>query len=130
MASEAPPPPAALPRAPGATRPAERSSRGLDGQVAILALERLYPLPTQDLAAELERYRHVTDVRWVQDEPENQGAYQIMQLHLPAALAAAMNGYELRMTGVTRPEASAPSVGMTAVHKAQEADLFERAFRV
>ncbi len=109
---------------------AERSSRGLDGQVAILALERLYPLPTQDLAAELERYRHVTDVRWVQDEPENQGAYQFMQLHLPAALAAAMNGYELRMTGVTRPEASAPSVGMTAVHKAQEADLFERAFRV
>ena len=109
---------------------AQRAARGLEGQVAILPLERLYPLPTKELAAELEKLRHVTDIRWVQDEPENQGAYQFMQLHLPAALAKAMDGYQLTMTGVTRPEASAPSVGMLNVHKAQEADLMDRAFRV
>ncbi|HOA88992.1 MAG TPA: multifunctional oxoglutarate decarboxylase/oxoglutarate dehydrogenase thiamine pyrophosphate-binding subunit/dihydrolipoyllysine-residue succinyltransferase subunit [Propioniciclava tarda] len=108
---------------------AEREKRGLDGQVAIIAIERLYPLPTEHLAAILNNYRHVGDVRWVQDEPENQGAYQFMQLHLAGALAKVMPDYELRMTGVTRPEASAPSVGLLTVHKAQEADLMERAFR-
>ena len=107
---------------------AERAKRGLDGQVAIVSLERLYPLPTEHLAAILEQYRHVTDVRWVQDEPKNQGAYEFMLLHLPGALAAAMKGYELKMTGVTRPEASAAAVGLAHVHKAQEADLMERAF--
>ena len=86
-------------------------------------------MPTKEVAAELAKYRHVTDVRWVQDEPENQGAYQFMALHLPAALAEALPGYELKMTGVTRPEASAPSVGLANVHKAQEADLMERAFQ-
>ena len=106
---------------------AERAKRGLDGQVAIVSLERLYPLPTEHLAAILEQYRHVTDVRWVQDEPKNQGAYEFMLLHLPGALAAAMKGYELKMTGVTRPEASAAAVGLAHVHKAQEADLMERA---
>ena len=74
----------------------------LENRGAILPLERLYPLPTKELAEDLEKYRHVSDIRWVQDEPENQGAYQFMQLHLPGALAAAMTGYQLRMTGVTR----------------------------
>jgi multifunctional 2-oxoglutarate metabolism enzyme len=107
----------------------ERAARGLDGHVAIVAIERLYPLPAEHLAAILAKYRHVSDVRWVQDEPENQGAYQFMQLHLPAAIAKQLPGYELSLTGVTRPEASAPSVGLASVHKAQEADLMERAFR-
>jgi 2-oxoglutarate dehydrogenase E1 component len=104
-----------------------RAEAGLDGQVAILPLERLYPLPARELAAELVKYPQVTDVRWVQDEPENQGAWWFLQLHLPAAVAAFLPGYELAMTGVTRPAASAPSVGSVKVHQAQEADLMSRA---
>jgi 2-oxoglutarate dehydrogenase E1 component len=106
---------------------AARSEAGLDGQVAILPLERLYPLPARELAAELAKYPQVKDVRWAQDEPENQGAWWFLQLHLPQAIATFLPGYELKMTGIMRPAASAPSVGSVKVHTAQEADLLARA---
>ncbi|HEX2857604.1 MAG TPA: multifunctional oxoglutarate decarboxylase/oxoglutarate dehydrogenase thiamine pyrophosphate-binding subunit/dihydrolipoyllysine-residue succinyltransferase subunit [Propionibacteriaceae bacterium] len=106
---------------------AERAKMGLDQQVAILSLERLYPLPTAELAAELAKYRHVTDVRYVQDEPENQGAWQFMELHLPAAIAKELPGYELRMVPFTRPTASAPSVGSHDVHERQQRELLTSA---
>ncbi len=104
-----------------------RAEAGLDRQVAILPLERLYPLPARELAAELAKYPQVSDIRWAQDEPENQGPWWFLQLHLPQAVAAFRPGFELRMTGVTRSAASAPSVGSLKVHQAQEADLLARA---
>ncbi len=106
---------------------AERAKRGLDGKVAIIALERLYPLPAEDLARELEQYKHVTDVRFVQDEPENQGPWPFMALHLPGAVAEHLPGYTLDMKVVSRPFASAPSVGSHKVHEEQEAALMEAA---
>jgi 2-oxoglutarate dehydrogenase E1 component len=104
-----------------------RTAMSLDQQVAILPLERLYPLPAKELAAELAKYPQVSDIRWVQDEPENQGAWWFLQLYLPGAIADLLPGYQLKMTGVTRPAASAPSVGSVRVHTAQEADLMQRA---
>ena len=106
---------------------AARAEAGLDGQIAILPLERLYPLPTKELAAELAKYPQVTDIRWVQDEPENQGAWWFLQLYLADAVRTILPDYELRMTGITRAAASAPSVGSVKVHQAQEADLLARA---
>lgn len=102
---------------------AERSRLGLDQQIAIISLERLYPLPAQALATELARFPQVKDVRFVQDEPENQGAWQFMQLHLPKAVAEYLPGYDLNMHPFTRPAASAPSVGSHAVHEQQAKDL-------
>jgi len=104
-----------------------RSEAGLDGKVAILPLERLYPLPARELAAEFERYGHVSDVRFVQDEPENQGAWWFLQVNLPRAIGALVPGYELRLRGITRPPASAPAVGLLKVHLDQSADLMTRA---
>jgi 2-oxoglutarate dehydrogenase E1 component len=43
-----------------------RSQEGKDGQVAILGVERLYPLPAKQLATHLGRFDNVTEVRWVQ----------------------------------------------------------------
>lgn len=107
---------------------AARAKAGLDGQVAIMSLERLYPIPAPELAAELAKYPQVTDIRWVQDEPENQGAWWFLQLHLPQAIAAQLPGYELKLSGVTRPAASAPSVGSMKAHQAQHDQLMSEAF--
>nr|WP_246228036.1 multifunctional oxoglutarate decarboxylase/oxoglutarate dehydrogenase thiamine pyrophosphate-binding subunit/dihydrolipoyllysine-residue succinyltransferase subunit [Propioniciclava coleopterorum] len=108
---------------------AERAKRGLEGKVAIVSLERLYPLPTDDLVAELKRYPGVTDIRFVQDEPINQGPWPFMALHLPEAIEAGMgDDYTFTMTPVARPEASSPSVGLHKVHLAQEKELLDRAF--
>ncbi|MEL4506183.1 multifunctional oxoglutarate decarboxylase/oxoglutarate dehydrogenase thiamine pyrophosphate-binding subunit/dihydrolipoyllysine-residue succinyltransferase subunit [Luteococcus sp. H138] len=104
-----------------------RQKAGLDGQVAILSLERLYPLPAQELAEELKAYEHVTDIRFVQDEPENQGAWPFMALNLPAALKEFLPSRDLKMQVICRPAASAPSVGSHGVHVEQEKDLMQRA---
>ena len=106
---------------------AGREKFGLEGQVAIIPLERLYPLPTKELAAILDRYRHVTDVRYAQDEPSNQGAWWYMERNLPAAIKAVLPDYDLVMTPFTRDESSAPSVGSHHLHEEQEAALVKAA---
>ncbi|GAB2495373.1 multifunctional oxoglutarate decarboxylase/oxoglutarate dehydrogenase thiamine pyrophosphate-binding subunit/dihydrolipoyllysine-residue succinyltransferase subunit [Luteococcus sediminum] len=104
-----------------------RSKAGLDGQVAIIALERLYPLPAEELANILKEYGHVTDIRWVQDEPENQGPWPFLALSLPAAVKEHLPSHDLEMRLVSRAVAAAPSVGSNKVHQQQEKDLVDRA---
>ena len=104
-----------------------RSQAGKDGQVAIIAVERLYPLPTKDLVKQLRRFDGVDELRWVQDEPANQGAWPFMALNLPQRLAEAESGKTWRLTPITRPESSAPSVGSASVHLQQQRALMEQA---
>ena len=106
---------------------ARRDRMGLKGRVAVVALERLYPLPSEELAAVLQRYRHVEDVRFVQDEPENQGGWPFLSAHLPGGVKRHLPDYELRMQLVSREWSSAPSVGSLKVHKAQEEVLLDAA---
>ena len=107
----------------------ERTKRGLEGKVAIVTMERLYPLPLDELAHVLADYRHVTDVRWVQEEPINQGAYPYMNNHLAAELSAKLPGGLLdRMAVVARPESSAPSVGQQSIHLKEQRTLMDQAF--
>ncbi len=105
-----------------------RSQAGKDGQVAIISLERLYPLPMKDLVKQLKRFDGVTELRWVQDEPANQGAWPFMALSLPPRLAETEPSRTWQLTKVTRPESSAPSVGSTSVHQQQQRALMEAAF--
>ena len=104
-----------------------RSQAGKDGQLAIIAVERLYPLPTKELVKQLRRFDGVDELRWVQDEPANQGAWPFMALNLPQRLVEAEPGKTWRLTPITRPESSAPSVGSASVHLQQQRALMEAA---
>jgi len=104
-----------------------RSQAGKEGEVAILGVERLYPLPAKDLAKQLRRFEKVEELRWVQDEPVNQGAWPFMALNLLQRLAEVEPGRNWRLTKMTRPESSAPSVGSAAVHLQQQRALMEAA---
>src|SRR5207248_11490253 len=44
--------------------------------VAILRLEQLYPVPRESLRKLLAQYSQGAPVRWVQEEPENMGAWR------------------------------------------------------
>jgi multifunctional 2-oxoglutarate metabolism enzyme len=105
-----------------------RNKAGKDGEVAILAVERLYPLPVKDIVKQLKRFENAEELRWVQDEPLNQGAWPFMALNLPQRLAETEPGRTWQLTNVTRPESSAPSVGSTTVHLQQQRALMEAAF--
>jgi 2-oxoglutarate dehydrogenase E1 component len=104
-----------------------RENAGLTGKVAIIPLERLYPLPISDLAAELAKYPQLNDLVYAQEEPENQGAWPYLRLHLLDALREELPGRNLRLRGVTRPASSAPAAGSLKVHIAQENELLAQA---
>ena len=104
-----------------------RSQARKDGEVAILSLERLYPLPAKELGKQLRRFDHIEELRWVQDEPANQGAWPFIALNLLQRLTEVEPSQNWRLTKVTRPESSAPAVGSASVHLQQQRALMEAA---
>jgi 2-oxoglutarate dehydrogenase E1 component len=89
---------------------------------AIVRLERLYPLPTEELLRALAPYSPDAELRWVQEEPANQGAWPFIALYLPADLG----GRALHC--VSRPASSAPAVGTAKRHEREQKQLAEDAF--
>ena len=103
---------------------AEREKRG-DTQTAIIRVEQLAPVPGREVADAVHAYPGA-ELVWVQDEPENQGAWPFMALNLPRAMAARD---ELRPLSIVAREASAsPATGSGKRHAAEQADLMARAF--
>lgn len=91
--------------------------------VAILRLEQLYPLPQEALRAALARYPDDTRVVWVQEEPENMGAWRFLRVKLGAMLFD-----RLRFSGIYRPESGSPATGSFSSHKLEQAALLAHAF--
>ena len=88
---------------------------------AIIRLERLYPFPADELRTELLRYPDHAEVRWVQEEPANQGAWAFAGPRAGRLTAGVVSC-------VSRPDASAPAVGSARRHAAEQRDLVLRAF--
>lgn len=92
--------------------------------IALLRLEQLYPLRADLLEMALTPYRDGTPVCWVQEEPENMGAWR----HLRGRFGEMLSGrWPLRL--VSRPESASPATGSGHAHKQEQKELVERAFR-
>ena len=90
--------------------------------VAICRLEQLYPVPMRDLRGALEAYSNAEEVVWVQEEPENMGAWEFIRPHL-TELAG---GRTVRR--VARPRSASPAEGSAARHATNQQALVDRAF--
>ncbi|MGE5764964.1 MAG: multifunctional oxoglutarate decarboxylase/oxoglutarate dehydrogenase thiamine pyrophosphate-binding subunit/dihydrolipoyllysine-residue succinyltransferase subunit [Mycobacterium leprae] len=93
---------------------------------AIVRVERLYPLPAEEIVAALASYPGAGDLVWAQEEAANMGAWSYMALHLPERLSAAGDRRTLRR--VSRPASASPAVGSSRVHETEQAALVEAAF--
>ncbi|MFC6162084.1 multifunctional oxoglutarate decarboxylase/oxoglutarate dehydrogenase thiamine pyrophosphate-binding subunit/dihydrolipoyllysine-residue succinyltransferase subunit [Kribbella jiaozuonensis] len=89
---------------------------------AVLRVEQLYPLPAEEIAAELAKYPNATEIRWVQDEPANQGPWPFMALNLTEHLGGKP------FYRVSRPAMAAPAVGSHGVHGTEQTTLLKQAF--
>ncbi|HIZ99205.1 MAG TPA: multifunctional oxoglutarate decarboxylase/oxoglutarate dehydrogenase thiamine pyrophosphate-binding subunit/dihydrolipoyllysine-residue succinyltransferase subunit, partial [Candidatus Janibacter merdipullorum] len=103
---------------------AERQKRG-DEETAILRLERFYPLPGKELAAELAAYPNA-EVVLVQEEPANMGAWPFLALNLPGDLAE--HGETRQLSVVARPASASPAAGTAKKHAVEQAELIRAAF--
>ncbi len=88
--------------------------------VAILRVEQLYPWPTEQVRAELDKYPNAT-VKWVQDEPYNQGPWPSFYLNVVPHLGRAIEP-------VTRPASSTTAVGTAKRHLEEAKVLIGQAF--
>jgi 2-oxoglutarate dehydrogenase E1 component len=101
---------------------AERDRR--QAPVAVVRIEQLFPFPLDQILAVLERYSGTRDVVWLQEEPENMGAWTYVEHRI---FRIKYQGYELRH--VTRVESGSPATGSATIHEQELADLMEDAFR-
>ncbi|SOD93360.1 2-oxoglutarate dehydrogenase E1 component [Blastococcus haudaquaticus] len=101
---------------------AQRESEGT-ADTAVVRVEQLYPLPAEQIRAQLERYPNANDVVWVQEEPANMGAWQFMAVNLPEHLP---EGRTFRR--VSRRASASPAVGSAKVHDVEQRQLVAEAF--
>jgi multifunctional 2-oxoglutarate metabolism enzyme len=99
----------------------ERGKRENGNTFAIARVEQLYPWPVEDLKAEIAKYPHLKKVRWVQDEPFNQGPWPSYALNVVPQLGVAVEP-------LTRAASSTTAVGTVKRHLAEQSVLIEHAF--
>jgi 2-oxoglutarate dehydrogenase E1 component len=88
--------------------------------IALLRVEQLYPFPQNPLRVVLTRFKQVQSVCWVQDEPENMGAWRFIRPLLEAFLGKPL-------TYIGRKASAAPATGFPHVFRREQADIIERA---
>ncbi len=87
----------------------EQAGGVLAADVAIVRLEQLYPLPTDDLRAVLDRYGAETELVWVQEEPRTMGAFRFLKTTLWEQL-------DIDPHYVGRDENASPAVASMKMH--------------
>ena len=90
--------------------------------VAICRIEQLYPVPMRDLRAMFDGYPNATEVVWVQEEPENMGAWEFIRPHLIEVSGSRT------VRRVARPRSASPAEGSAARHAKNQQLLVDKAF--
>jgi len=96
----------------------EIEKRGITG-IALVRLEQYYPFPAADLQAIAAKYSGAQFV-WVQDEPENQGAWPFMVMEAQAAGLPALSV-------VSRPRSASPATGSSKRSQVEAQLILDRA---
>ena len=90
--------------------------------VAVVRVEQLYPWPKDNLQTVLDSYPAAREVVWLQDEPENMGAWNFVHSRLHRLLRDTR-----QLRHVTRAESASPASGSGALHRLEQEDLLVRA---
>ncbi len=84
--------------------------------IAIVRIEQLYPFPQKQIDALLKKFNK-PELYWVQEEPENMGAWTFL-----------LRTFNQPLELVARKPSSSPATGFAKVHKEEQADIVKRAF--
>ncbi|MFL5748258.1 MAG: 2-oxoglutarate dehydrogenase E1 component [Niastella sp.] len=98
----------------------QRQQENKHQDVAIVRIEQLYPTPFKQMQQVKEKYATATEFIWVQEEPENMGAWPY--------LCRKLRNSDLNLQVIARPEASSPATGFSKQHAAEQLEIVNRAF--
>ena len=93
--------------------------------VALVRIEQLYPLPTDEIAAIVDSYPTTAELVWLQEEPANAGAWGFIHQRLSRLFDG---NRSLRL--IARPRRASPAEGGTAMHAQHQATLLDRAYEL
>ncbi|MGN6218486.1 MAG: multifunctional oxoglutarate decarboxylase/oxoglutarate dehydrogenase thiamine pyrophosphate-binding subunit/dihydrolipoyllysine-residue succinyltransferase subunit, partial [Microbacterium sp.] len=91
--------------------------------VALVRLEQYYPAPIDELNAVIDSYPNA-ELVWVQDEPENQGAWPFIALEIVKHL------HGRTISNISRAAAASTATGSPKVHAAEQAAILQAALAV
>jgi 2-oxoglutarate dehydrogenase E1 component len=97
--------------------------RGRHPEIAICRVEQLYPFPWSDLKPILESFPALEEIVWVQEEPENMGAWGFVR---PLIEELAEGRWPLCYVG--RARSASPAEGTMAWHAVNQKTLVAQAF--
>jgi 2-oxoglutarate dehydrogenase E1 component len=86
----------------------------------IIRIEQLYPFPQKQLRDALDRYAPQARLVWVQEEPENMGAWWYLNFKFAGKLNRSLSV-------VARPSSASPATGSATRHKEQQEQLLDKA---
>lgn len=89
--------------------------------VAIVRVELLYPFPEDQLRKILASYPNAREVVWVQEEPENMGAWEYMAPQLESLL-----GSKIKLQHVSRRARSSPATGFSDLFQLEQEQIIEQ----
>jgi 2-oxoglutarate decarboxylase len=93
-----------------------------DESIALVRVEQFYPAPIAEISAAIAEYPNA-ELVWVQDEPENQGAWPFVAVEVAKKLA------DRTIRVISRPSAAAPATGSAKRHAIEQADIIDRALK-
>ncbi len=88
--------------------------------VAVVRVEQLYPWPDAQIREVLDGYPNADEVFFVQDEPENMGAWPFAHQRLHRLLRDTH-----RLRHVARAESGSPATGSSTIHEQEQEELLE-----
>jgi 2-oxoglutarate dehydrogenase E1 component len=91
------------------------------GAIDLLRLEMLYPFPATELKARLARYPNLHEVVWLQEEPQNMGAWSFVAPRLRELLG------DLPLHYVGRSESASPAEGLNSAHVVEQQRIIRAA---
>lgn len=101
---------------------ARQKRDGVSGAL-LVRVEQLYPFPQEQLMAAIGAFPNATEIRIVQEEPENMGAYRFLHRRLHHL------GHEgVALSHASRQESGSPATGSATLHHEEQEELLERAF--
>ncbi len=96
----------------------EKEKRKKGQNIAIVRLEQLYPLPEKELAKIVKKYGAKAQYIWVQEEPENMGAWSYIYMH-----------YRLTsLSVIARAASGSPASGSKEVFEKRQKTIFDHVF--
>lgn len=96
----------------------EAKQKESNDDLAIVRLEQLYPLPKKQLMEIIAKYKNASEYLWVQEEPENMGAW--------AHMLRSFRDVNLKYIG--RHETASPATGYGKLHTLQQQNIINKLF--